>query len=182
MEAGGGGGSSSSSSSSSSSGSVGGGGGGVGVKGEWGAKKTSDELNVTAAQAEQLQRRREAKEANKQSFGLHTSLTDAKVRAYEKKIDRLPSYATHQDMTDDFAYGGSKVGKAGAERVGQAIADQERAREKADLKRHLSSIDPESTTIDHVNDKNAAFNKKVKRSFDKYTLEIRQSIERGTAL
>jgi hypothetical protein len=36
--------------------------------------------------------------------------------------------------------------------------------------------------VDYINDRNAAFNKKLKKSFDKYTVEIRQNLERGTAV
>ena len=36
--------------------------------------------------------------------------------------------------------------------------------------------------VDYINDRNAHFNKKIKRAFDKYTVEIRQNLERGTAL
>ena len=34
----------------------------------------------------------------------------------------------------------------------------------------------------HINERNRVFNKKVSRSFDKYTIEIRQNLERGSAL
>ena len=34
----------------------------------------------------------------------------------------------------------------------------------------------------HINERNLVFNKKVSRSFDKYTIEIRQNLERGSAL
>jgi t-SNARE complex subunit (syntaxin) len=40
----------------------------------------------------------------------------------------------------------------------------------------------EASDVDYINDKNEAFNKKIKRSFDKYTVEIRQNLERGTAI
>lgn len=36
--------------------------------------------------------------------------------------------------------------------------------------------------IDYINDRNKHFNKKIKRAYDKYTVEIRQNLERGTAL
>ena len=40
----------------------------------------------------------------------------------------------------------------------------------------------EGETIGAINDRNEAFNRKIKREFDKYTVEIRQNLERGTAL
>ena len=36
--------------------------------------------------------------------------------------------------------------------------------------------------VDSINERNAVFNRKVGRAFDKYTVEIRQNLERGTAL
>ena len=36
--------------------------------------------------------------------------------------------------------------------------------------------------VDAINARNAHFNKKLKRAFDKYTVEIRQDLERGTAI
>ncbi len=39
-----------------------------------------------------------------------------------------------------------------------------------------------ATDIDYINDRNKHFNKKIKRAYDKYTVEIRQNLERGTAL
>lgn len=40
----------------------------------------------------------------------------------------------------------------------------------------------ESADIDYINERNKNFNKKIKRVYDKYTTEIRQNLERGTAL
>lgn len=36
--------------------------------------------------------------------------------------------------------------------------------------------------VDSINERNAVYNRKIKRAFDKYTVEIRQNLERGTAL
>ncbi|KAJ1500630.1 pre-mRNA-splicing factor syf2 [Coelomomyces lativittatus] len=36
--------------------------------------------------------------------------------------------------------------------------------------------------VTYINDKNRNFNKKISRAFDKYTKEIKDSLERGTAL
>ena len=40
----------------------------------------------------------------------------------------------------------------------------------------------EGEDVDFINDRNKVFNKKLKRSYDKYTVEIRQNFERGTAI
>ncbi|KAI0229842.1 Pre-mRNA-splicing factor SYF2, partial [Massospora cicadina] len=48
----------------------------------------------------------------------------------------------------------------------------------------FSKIRPvkEEDDITYINDRNAHFNRKISRAFDKYTKEIRDSFERGTAL
>lgn len=40
----------------------------------------------------------------------------------------------------------------------------------------------EAEDVTSINERNKNFNKKLKRAFDKYTVEIRQNLERGTAL
>lgn len=39
-----------------------------------------------------------------------------------------------------------------------------------------------SADISYINERNKLFNKKIARAFDQYTVEIRQNLERGTAL
>ena len=36
--------------------------------------------------------------------------------------------------------------------------------------------------VDSINDRNAHYNKKIERAFGKYTTEIKNNLERGTAL
>jgi pre-mRNA-splicing factor SYF2 len=36
--------------------------------------------------------------------------------------------------------------------------------------------------IDSINDRNEHFNRKIERAFGKYTVEIKNNLERGTAL
>lgn len=43
-------------------------------------------------------------------------------------------------------------------------------------------FDEESADISFINERNRRFNEKIARSFDEYTQEIRQNLERGTAL
>lgn len=40
----------------------------------------------------------------------------------------------------------------------------------------------EGEDVDYINKQNAQFNKKAAHAYDKYTVEIRQNLERGTAL
>ena len=40
----------------------------------------------------------------------------------------------------------------------------------------------EDKDIDSINDRNEHFNRKIERAFGKYTVEIKNNLERGTAL
>ena len=40
----------------------------------------------------------------------------------------------------------------------------------------------EEENIDYINDRNMKFNKKLERFYGKYTTEIKQNLERGTAI
>lgn len=40
----------------------------------------------------------------------------------------------------------------------------------------------EGEAVDYINDRNRVFNKKIGRYYDKYSTEIKQNLERGTAL
>ena len=158
--------------------------------GKWGSSaKDGWELQQTAAAAEvQMEHQRE-KEKRMALFGVQALTTDAKFGAYEKSLKKLPVGAVAGDVDalqagaleqDPFSYGrvGASVSKAGAARLGQFMEDTMEARDKRSKRKTVL----EEGNIDHINEKNNAFNKKLKKSFDKYTLEIRQNMERGTAV
>ena len=66
----------------------------------------------------------------------------------------------------------------GMDRMVSELVDHENNRNKFSRRRgHIDAAD-----IDYINDRNKHFNQKVGRAFDKYTVEIRQNLERGTAL
>jgi len=81
---------------------------------------------------------------------------------------------------DPLAYGGSgaAVTRSGLDRVAHEVVTKEE--KKLKFKRHRMEI--ASADVDYINSNNANFNKKIQRSFDKYTVEIRQNLERGTAI
>lgn len=67
--------------------------------------------------------------------------------------------------------------KEGARRL--ATEMKRRTEKRANQKRKIE-FDAEDVTS--INDRNKMFNKKIGRNFDKHTAEIRQNLERGTAL
>ena len=78
---------------------------------------------------------------------------------------------------DPMEYGSGAVAAEGLDRMNSYVREREEARDN--FSRRRMAVD---TSVDFINDRNAVFNKKIKRAFDKYTVEIRQNLERGTAL
>ncbi|OLL25424.1 Pre-mRNA-splicing factor syf2 [Neolecta irregularis DAH-3] len=70
----------------------------------------------------------------------------------------------------------NKPSKAAVDRLVDDIEKGEKQREKNRRKRD------EDGDITYINDRNKKFNERVARHYDKYTKEIRDSFERGTAL
>ena len=76
-----------------------------------------------------------------------------------------------------------------------SIADQTKEREGArnlarEMQRRIEKQNKkkrektefEETDVSYINKRNKRFNEKISRTFDKHTAEIRQNLERGTAL
>jgi pre-mRNA-splicing factor SYF2 len=62
------------------------------------------------------------------------------------------------------------------------VADLQRAEEARLKKRKDRMKDQDDGDITYINLKNKQFNEKLKRFYDKYTADIRDSFERGTAV
>ena len=131
------------------------------------------------------QDKQELKESRKATFGWHAFTADANFRVYEKQLDTLSTSKVKKDTSGDdsfdaFQYGNLGVGavsKEGLNRMSNYV--EERQAKRGEFSRRRMNID---TGTDYINERNEHFNKKIKRSFDKYTNEIRQNLERGTAL
>lgn len=64
------------------------------------------------------------------------------------------------------------------ERMVKELKDRDEKRQSFSRRRKFH----EEKDIDSINDRNEHFNKKIERAFGKYTLEIKNNLERGTAL
>ncbi|CAH9087343.1 unnamed protein product [Cuscuta epithymum] len=71
-----------------------------------------------------------------------------------------------------------KVSDDRIERMVKELKDKEEKRKSFSRRRRYR----EEKDIDSINDRNEHFNKKIERAFGKYTLEIKNNLERGTAL
>ena len=146
-------------------------------------------MQVTAEASEKYKEKVETMRENEATFGWKALTAD--FRAYEKQIAKLPSVAGSSSSAsssggvtagaavgDEMNYGkATKVSQAGVDRLDKYFIEREEARKK--FHRRRMHLDGE---VSAINDDNEAFNKKIKKSFDKYTVEIRQNLERGTAL
>ncbi len=60
-------------------------------------------------------------------------------------------------------------------------ADTKARAEKGKSFSRRRPVNPDAD-VTHINERNREFNQRVARAFDKYTYEVRQNLERGTAL
>jgi len=109
---------------------------------------------------------------------------DNLYRAYEKRLTRIPVHEIDptkaEEEMDPLEYGhGSPVHPDRVEKMVEELEETEERRRKFS-KWH--KFDEESADISFINERNRRFNEKIARSFDEYTQEIRQNLERGTAL
>ncbi len=146
-------------------------------------------MQQTAEQAEYAAEKARKKEEVKSTFGWQAFTAEATHRAYEKRLKKLPtagrsgsSSGTGESHLEenplDYGKSGTNVTKAGLDRLTKDIEDREEARKNFSKRR----MNYDASDVDYINDKNAIYNKKLKRAFDKYTVEIRQNLERGTAV
>ena len=141
-------------------------------------------MQVTAEATERYKEKIETKRENQATFGWNAFTAEAEFRGYEKQLAKLPSSngaagTVGAAVGDEMNYGKTaKVSQAGVDRLDKYFTEREEARNKFHRRRtHLSGGE-----VSAINDDNETFNKKIKKSFDKYTVEIRQNLERGTAL
>ena len=118
-------------------------------------------------------------------------------QAYEKRLASLPKTQSAADAarsTDAMGYGtlaavsssssssganaGPQDSAAALDRMANELASKAERNKK--FSRRRTELD--GADVDHINSRNAHFNKKIKRAYDKYTIEIKQDLERGTAL
>ena len=103
---------------------------------------------------------------------MHTKSGQVDVAEYNrmKEADREASslhYGKAPKLSDD------KI-----ERMVKELKDRDEKHQSFSRRRKFH----EEKDIDSINDRNEHFNKKIERAFGKYTLEIKNNLERGTAL
>uniref|UniRef100_K3WGU0 Pre-mRNA-splicing factor SYF2 n=1 Tax=Globisporangium ultimum (strain ATCC 200006 / CBS 805.95 / DAOM BR144) TaxID=431595 RepID=K3WGU0_GLOUD len=153
-------------------------------------------LLETAEVAELKTKKNEKKEKRKAAFGWDVFNQDSLFKGYKKRLASLPTsgdgestdgasnatavvVANIDNLEDQLSYGkDDKVSQENLDRMAKELEERIQARKKFSRRRqHYEGED-----VDYINDQNRLFNRKAKQAFDKYTVEIRQNLERGTAL
>ncbi|KAE9045402.1 hypothetical protein PR003_g2350 [Phytophthora rubi] len=145
-------------------------------------------LNETAEVAEIKAKKAGKKEKRKAAFGWDVFNQDSLYKGYKKRLVNLPTAGKdaatmaptgEATLGDELAYGkDDKVEEENVERMAQELEERIKARKKFSRRRqHYEGED-----VDYINGQNRIFNRKASQAFDKYTVEIRQNLERGTAL
>ncbi|CAM9812431.1 unnamed protein product [Ectocarpus sp. 6 AP-2014] len=149
---------------------------------ERGLSKDEAFMMETAQSADITAQQNNKKEKHKAAFGWNVFNQDALFKGYKKRLDKLPKAKAGSEsarMEDTAEYGTrDDADSKGMQRVVDELVEKGKRKEAFSRRRSEHS----ATDIDYINDRNKHFNKKIKRAYDKYTVEIRQNLERGTAL
>lgn len=150
-----------------------------------GKKETDSQkmMSTTAATALAESEKSDKKNRNRGQYGWDVFNNEAQHRHYKKRVRRAEEDGRvgvdeDADGADD-AYGAAPpVPQAKL----AALADDmnEAALRNAQFSRRRTFDEDKDVT--YINRRNEVFNKKIERAFDPYTAEIRQNLERGTAL
>jgi len=126
------------------------------------------------------------KKGNPEAFGWDVFNQDSLLRAHEKRLKHITfeekAYKEQKEQlqgdTSLFAGFGHKPTEEAKERLQGAV--EKILDKKKDFSRRREYCPEEDVT--YINERNRHFNKKMQRYFGAYTEEIRQNLERGTAL
>lgn len=137
---------------------------------------TGLEMDATRAKKDRSERRA--------GFEWDLYNSESKYKSYKKRVDRVGKMtrgvavgAVDEDA-DLMEYG--HTADPSEARVDILVADLKKAKaDRKNFKRHRGDFDEEDIT--HINDANKSFNRQIDRAYSKYTTEIKNSLEKGTA-
>lgn len=144
-------------------------------------------LNVSAVEAERIDRKKKKKNHD-QGFSTYEQAT---IRQYNRLVKNMPApdmeqYEKQKSKYGDAFYGGHNViihgmhedRKDAVDKMVNDLEGQIAKRNKYSRRR----IHNDDADIDYINERNAKFNKKLERFYGEHTSEIKQNLERGTAI
>jgi len=152
-------------------------------------------MNTPAREAEFVDKKKRKKEEKAQkgeSFGWQQYNPESQYNSYKKRVKNLDDtkelYEKQKAATpaEDFYPNANNLSYGKAPEVPKAklnkMVDEllKRDEKKENFSRRREHFD--DAYVDYVNERNKVFNKKISRAFDSYTAEIKQNLERGTAI
>ncbi|CAG5117808.1 unnamed protein product [Candidula unifasciata] len=143
-------------------------------------------LELGADEAEKWERKKKKKNPD-QGFADYEQATFRQYQRLTKQIKADPQeYEKQRDkLGEDFYASSNTLGlhdhKDSDEAIDRMVGDLEKQIEKRSKYSRRRTFDEEAD-IDYINERNMKFNQKLERFYGKYTAEIKQNLERGTAV
>ncbi|XP_063168147.1 pre-mRNA-splicing factor SYF2 [Candoia aspera] len=143
-------------------------------------------LEVSAEDAERFERKRKKKNPD---LGF-SDYAAAQLRQYQRLTKQIkPDLEKYEKLREEsgedlfptsnsLLHGTHVPSKEGVDKMVSDLEKQIQKREKYSRRRSYN----DDADIDYINERNAKFNKKAERFYGKYTAEIKQNLERGTAV
>lgn len=144
-------------------------------------------LNVSAIEAQNIEKKKRRRNPDV-GFSDYEAQT---ARQYNRLVKQMPvcdmiKYEKNKKKIGDAFYGGAHtilqgLHKDTSEAIDNMVKDLENqiSKRKSFSRRRTHNDDAD---IDYINEKNARFNKKLERFYGEHTVEIKQNLERGTAI
>ncbi|XP_037737511.1 pre-mRNA-splicing factor SYF2 isoform X1 [Chelonia mydas] len=143
-------------------------------------------LEISAEDAERWERKKKRKNPD---LGF-SDYAAAQLRQYQRLTKQIkPDMEKYEKLREEngeelyptansLLHGTHVPCKEGVDRMVTDLEKQIEKREKYSRRRAYN----DDADIDYINERNAKFNKKAERFYGKYTAEIKQNLERGTAV
>ncbi|KXS15158.1 SYF2-domain-containing protein [Gonapodya prolifera JEL478] len=149
------------------------------------------DLQYTAEDVERWDRKvKRKKEGEDKAF---ESFNSAATKSYRRLVSQLKpdlgAYAESRAKAEargvEFYRGADETDAMGETTTGEGVDRMVRGVEESQDRRSKFSrrrAHRDDDDVTYINERNARFNKKISRAYDKYTQEIKANFERGTAL
>jgi len=143
--------------------------------------------NLSAEDAEALERRKNSKQNPDSGF---SNFEQATFRKYQGLVKQIKPDMNHYESQKDkmgeafYATSGSVVQgkqKDSADAISRMALDVQKQKEKREKFSRRRRHDPDAD-IDYINERNMKFNQKLERFYGEYTKDIKDNLERGTAV
>ncbi|XP_062996013.1 pre-mRNA-splicing factor SYF2 isoform X2 [Elgaria multicarinata webbii] len=143
-------------------------------------------LEISAEDAERFERKKKKKNPD---IGF-SDYAAAQLRQYQRLTKQIrPDLEKYEKLREEsgeefyptsnsLLHGTHVPCKEGVDKMVSDLEKQIQKREKYSRRRSYN----DDADIDYINERNAKFNKKAERFYGKYTAEIKQNLERGTAV